>query len=248
MIYKPIEPSSQKNYTHTIAEIYRYEVFGLYDNGNQFVKFFDDNDVCVTCETRDFYMRFLYQNYFLLCKEEKTHLSDSYAYETWIHKLSHSKIRFYIHKNYYSADLDECEDANQNHIIRHIIKGMSKEECVERLNNGKFFDRYYSSRSEMELFITKIYKPDFRRTPENTNKKTFDSIFIQCNINTQIDAIKFINENSNAIKLYVLDYLKEHRGFKKYGVPINILQISSVTYYKQLNILDFIFEIKKGYN
>ena len=97
----------------------------------------------------------------------------------------------------------------------------------------------------LERFVTKINPPIFIREPENQNQKTFDFIYIDVNIVKQWDEdrISFIKKNINKIKDMVLEKLGKNKQFKKFGIPLNCLKLSSITL-KSDSVLHFILEIK----
>ncbi len=100
----------------------------------------------------------------------------------------------------------------------------------------------------VERFVTRIYKPEFVCTPENSKKaQTFDYIHVDVNLIKEwnTDKIEFVNENQKKIHAMVLESIKNDSQFKKYGITINCLKIARVTLRRDLSSIHYVLELKK---
>lgn len=95
-------------------------------------------------------------------------------------------------------------------------------------------------------FVTKIEKPVFERVPENPKNNTFDYIFVDVNIvkDWEEDRRTYIQKYKKQICEMVLRKVQEDRTFKKFGVPVNFLKITSITLRKN-SVLEFVLELKE---
>lgn len=99
----------------------------------------------------------------------------------------------------------------------------------------------------VERFITKIEKPIFAREPENTNKSTFDFIYVDVNIVThwKQDRMQYIKNNEEQIKKMVINKIENSKDFQKFGIPTNLLKLSRCDLSNRYNFIQFVFELKK---
>ncbi len=98
----------------------------------------------------------------------------------------------------------------------------------------------------IDRFVTKIEKPVFERVPENPKTNTFDYIVVDVNIVTdwEEDRRTYIQKHKKQICEMVLRKVQEDRTFKKFGVPVNFLKITSITLRKN-SVLEFVLELKE---
>lgn len=98
----------------------------------------------------------------------------------------------------------------------------------------------------IDRFVTKIEKPVFERLPENPKTNTFDYIVVDVNIVTdwEEDRRTYIQKHKKQICEMVLRKVQEDRTFKKFGVPVNFLKITSITLRKN-SVLEFVLELKE---
>lgn len=131
-------------------------------------------------------------------------------------------------------------------MICRFPEGGTIETFYEELENIEDIKDTRKRRS-IERFVTKIDRPMFIRDPENDRKNTFDFILIDVNIVTEWDQdrMQYIKDNKDEIVYMVLSKLENSSTFKKYGIPINFLKLSSITPRLKCNYIQFVFELKK---
>lgn len=137
-----------------------------------------------------------------------------------------------------------CENLNlANKIICKLKEGDTLENLEYYIENTKLEPN--KKAEGLERFITRIETPRFERVPENTNKDTFDFIYIDINIVTtwEEDRIQYIKNNMKKIYKKVIEKLENCKAFNKYGVPTNFLKIARVDL-KNNSILQFVLELK----
>lgn len=129
-------------------------------------------------------------------------------------------------------------------IICKLIPGDEIEKFEEYLQTVKIEVR--NKPKGLDRFITKIQKPYFIRSTQNTNTNTFDYINIDVNIVSEWeeDRKEYIIRHREEIWQRVISKLRESREFKKYGVPVNFLK-ANMTITKS-SILKFTFELKNA--
>lgn len=132
------------------------------------------------------------------------------------------------------------------------------ESIISTLSEGETIETFYKElekveeikkpvrHKEIEKFITRIEKPMFMRDPENGRKNSFDFIVIEVNIATTFqNKIQYIKDNKGEIINMVVSKLENDSSFKKYGVPINFLKLSSMKLRERYNYIQFVFELKE---
>lgn len=128
--------------------------------------------------------------------------------------------------------------------------------AICKLKEGDILDKlaYYIENTKIEShkkpegldrFITRIETPRFERVPENTNKNTFDFIYIDVNIVStwEEDRKQYIKNNMDKIYKRITQKLESSKTFNKYGVTTNFLKIARVTL-KNDSVLQFVLELK----
>lgn len=98
----------------------------------------------------------------------------------------------------------------------------------------------------IDRFITRIDTPSIEREIGNKDKNTFDFIYVDvCIIQLwDTDKKEYIKANIQEIKKRVLEKIENSNRFKRYGVPINFLKLTSITLTRD-DVLHFIFELKE---
>lgn len=137
-----------------------------------------------------------------------------------------------------------CQNANLAiKIVCKLEEGDTFDDLVFYIQNTKL--RSHEKLGGLDRFITKIEIPRFERVPENSNKNTFDFIYIDINIVTtwEEDRIQYIKNNMKKIYKKVIEKLENCKAFNKYGVPTNFLKISRITL-KSNSVLQFVLELK----
>lgn len=129
--------------------------------------------------------------------------------------------------------------------------------CIAKLNVGDSIDtfEYIISNTKIEKrelpkgvdrFVTKIGIPNYERFPENKNKKTFDFIRVDVNVLSNVDGRKeYIVKHHDEICNMVLDKIKSSYRFKKFGVPINFLNLEKATFIPRISVIEFLFSLKQ---
>lgn len=126
--------------------------------------------------------------------------------------------------------------------------------AIERLRVGETYERFkelYEIESKewnlpmgLDRFIGNI-EVIMERETGNINPSTFDFVRVHVYTTYEPDEGKkaYIKNNIDAINRYVIEKLANHRSFKKYGVPVNILKVSNITITAKEDIV-YMFEIK----
>lgn len=98
----------------------------------------------------------------------------------------------------------------------------------------------------IDRFITRIEPPAIEREFGNTDKNTFDFIYVDvCIIKSwDTDKKEYIQANIKEIKRRVVEKIETSNRFKRYGIPVNFLKLTSITLTRD-DVLHFIFELKE---
>ena len=140
--------------------------------------------------------------------------------------------------------------------MRYILKNSMKEgDNLDRfidVYNESAFRRYWlhTNFKTIDLVIGKIEKPIISRYPENDNEDTFDYIQMIVNI-SYLGSSDERNKQVNFLKKYipkiteeVYEKLGEDQRFKKFNVPVNLLEVTKCPFTNDKRLF-YIFEIKK---
>ena len=127
--------------------------------------------------------------------------------------------------------------------------GMSLKECVGIFLETELAHRVPQELSPLDQLIQYINPPVYERIPGNDNIKTFDRIRITVGLpryqfNSWEALQSEVKKYQHEIYQRVIQRLETDRSFKRYGVPINFLEISDVTLLRDFS-LEFIFEPKE---
>ena len=103
---------------------------------------------------------------------------------------------------------------------------------------------------EVRNFVYKIDKPTYERTPENSNKNTFDFIRTFVSIpskESRPDRFEFVKAHKREIAFLVLERIKEDKSFQKYNIPTNFLKVENfvITMTSEIMILFGLKDIEK---
>ena len=123
-----------------------------------------------------------------------------------------------------------------------VMRGESINRFEEMLNGSSNFTIPFKV-NDVNDFITSITKPSFERRPENKNRNTFDFIRVYVNFCNAEDYKKYIKKNLKSICRIVLRKIDESKAFKKYGIPINFLKLTSAIICVDKSI-ELVFELK----
>lgn len=127
--------------------------------------------------------------------------------------------------------------------------GMSLKECIGIFVETELAHRTPQKLSPLDQLIQYIARPVYERVPGNDNVKTFDRIRITVGLpryqfNSWEALQNEVKKSQYEIYQRVIQRLETDRPFKRYGVPINFLEISNVTLLRDFS-LEFIFELKE---
>lgn len=126
--------------------------------------------------------------------------------------------------------------------------GMSLKECIGIFVETELAHRTPQKLSPLDQLIQYIARPVYERVPGNDNVKTFDRIRITVGLpryqfNSWEALQSEVKKYQHEIYQRVIQRMETDRSFKRYGVPINFLEISDVTLLRDFS-LEFIFELK----
>ena len=127
--------------------------------------------------------------------------------------------------------------------------GMSLKECVGIFIETELAHRAPQELSPLDQLIQYIARPVYERVPGNDNVKTFDRIRMTVGLPRYLfnswEALQSeVKKYQHEIYQRVIQRMETNRSFKRYGVPINFLEISNVTLLRDFS-LEFIFELKE---
>ena len=126
---------------------------------------------------------------------------------------------------------------------------MSLKECMGIFVETELAHRTPQKLSPLDQLIQYIARPVYERVPGNDNVKTFDRIRITVGLpryqfNSWEALQSEVKKYQHEIYQRVIQRMETDRSFKRYGVPINFLEISDVTLLRDFS-LEFIFELKE---
>lgn len=149
---------------------------------------------------------------------------------------------------------------SRNDLYQPVIDGVSPrivKISITRLEVGDSIDKFFEFIEKTETnriplptgidrFITRIEGPSIQREVGNKDTNTFDFIYVDVCIIQSWDSDKkeYIKSNLHEIQKRVVEKIEKSNRFKRYGVPINFLKVTSITLTRD-DVLHFIFELKK---
>jgi len=100
----------------------------------------------------------------------------------------------------------------------------------------------------MERLVTRIDRPKYERETGNSKERTLDRIRVNAYLprhmfETWGELTAAVRANRREISKMVVDKISSDYRFLKYGVPINVFQLTSMTICRDYS-LEFIFELK----
>ena len=131
--------------------------------------------------------------------------------------------------------------------------------CEEGITADEFLERYLTTKIEksegydfLERLCTRIEKPSFERIPGNKDRNTFDRIRVEvcinsCMFGTKKELLASLKDNMLDIDVLVLQRIEESKAFQRFGVPINVLALTSRNFASNYT-LEYIFELKGSCN
>lgn len=126
--------------------------------------------------------------------------------------------------------------------------GMTLEECVYIFLETKIVRHAPQELTPFDRLVQIIGPPEYERVPENQDASTFDRIRVTVGLsrylcpsweNLRSEVKKYLHE----IYRRGLQRIAADRRFKRYGVPINFIKLSSATLLRDFSI-ELIFELK----
>lgn len=123
-----------------------------------------------------------------------------------------------------------------------------QEGCVRIYINTELVNQRGVDWPFIDRLVQSIEKPSYEREPWNQNKKTFDRIRVTVNLprymfETWDELKQAVKDNRQEINQKVLTKIETDRSFKKFGLPVNVLQLSDVVLCRNYT-LEYIFELK----
>ncbi len=127
---------------------------------------------------------------------------------------------------------------------RHVEERKSHQDKVRTIVREKGHFRDFPS--GLDRFLVRIEKPLIIRFPDNPNTRTFDIIKVQILLCStwESDIPEYVKQHEAKIINRVIEKIDKDRSFKKYGVPVNILTMTSAEYLTK-DTLELIFEVKR---
>ena len=127
--------------------------------------------------------------------------------------------------------------------------GMTLNECIGIFLQTELTHTVPQEPSPIDRLVQYIAPPVYERVPENCNESTFDHIRITVGLpryrfNSWKALKNEVKKNQHELYQRVIQKLAKDRQFKKYGVPINFLKLSSVMLLRDFS-MEFIFELKE---
>lgn len=129
-----------------------------------------------------------------------------------------------------------------------FTEGETLRECLKKYLDTTIH-RYMTDKSFVESMVTMISNPSIERAPGNSKKSSFDRIRVTVGLSsTMFDSFQDLRQaviaNKQEIHRMVLEKIEESRNFQTYGVPVNILALSSLNLWRD-HTLEYIFEPKE---
>ena len=209
----------------------------------------------------------------MICNIETVHLPESQIFsvvmytrkeviltsdDCHIYKIPLSDVTYGNHYTRIHPEIMSLSDVSNFEKLMRDINVTDKivlRMALHRISSGQDFDRlkelYHAIMiirnykvSDFERMVT-IKQPRLERRIDNNNSKTFD--FVRCYVNItgdREDAKNYIKNHSKEILREVYYKIENCNQFKKYGVPIAFLKISSVTLRCDSSV-EYLFELKE---
>ena len=126
---------------------------------------------------------------------------------------------------------------------------MSLRECIGVFLDTQIEERPPRAPSPLDQLVQEISPPVFEREPGNNNMGTFDRI----RVTVGLPRYQFpswaalrgeVKKHQREIYQLVLAKIENDWRFKRYGVPVNFLNLSDVTLLRYYS-LEFIFELNE---
>lgn len=156
------------------------------------------------------------------------------------------RLKFHIFKIRY----ERCFNMNVWHkAVSQFEVGMTLKECISLFLQTKLAHNVPQELPPIERLIQYIAPPIYERVSGNSNETTFDYIRMTVGLPryqfNSWEALKNeVKRNQHEIYKRVVQKLENDRQFKKYGIPINFLQLSNVMLLRDFS-MEFIFELKE---
>ena len=129
-------------------------------------------------------------------------------------------------------------------------------QCCEGTTLCEFVDLFLHTKliavrpnySYLDRLVTRIERSSIERVPENENTNTFDRVRVYVNLSHTMypsakELLDAVRQHRREIDSMVLDQIQADRRFQRFGVPVNVLTLSALTFYNRT--LEYIFELKE---
>lgn len=131
--------------------------------------------------------------------------------------------------------------------VSTFTEGDTLRQCLKKYSDTEL-RRYQTDLSYVESMVTSITS-SVERSPNNPKKNTFDRIRVTVGLSSIMfasfqDLRQAVIANKQEIHRMVLDHIAESRKFQVYGLPVNILALSSLNLWRD-HTLEYIFEPKQ---
>lgn len=128
---------------------------------------------------------------------------------------------------YYGKTIEQFINGSLRSFILRKYCSMSFEELIDRIKNdipSKSFITKCSKWNPQEFVLT-VNKPVFRRATDNENERTFDFIDVEMTIRSTDANRKKVYANRIEIFKKAISKIENSQSFKKYGIPVNCLNM-----------------------
>lgn len=220
------------------------------------VYYFDENGIVTTCAIKDIPEK-TRENVLGKYKNELLYVRKAYSFEDYVERYF-KKFKLEDERIIEYEPGTEKVTLQLKKAMARLIEGSRYEDLKHYLKEScDYYNNMYKVMAEkngiyhdkpegMDRFIIKILKPIILRIPENENPDTFDIIKVQMELITEWDEDKksYICDNRREIIRRAVEKIKADRGFRQYGVEVNILALTKMMMLDK-NTLELIFELKK---
>lgn len=133
--------------------------------------------------------------------------------------------------------------------VSRFEAGMTLEECVSIFLQTELGHNVPQELSPVDRLVQYIASPVYERVPGNNNAATFDHIRMTVGLpRYQFNSWEILKDEVKKYRreIYqrVIEKLEQDHQFKKYGVPINFLELNNVILLRDF-FLEFIFTLKE---
>ena len=136
-----------------------------------------------------------------------------------------------------------------NKALPKFREGDTLRECIEQFFQTELVSVPLNY-SYLDRLVTRIEPPEYERVPGNDNAKTFDRVRVHVNLSHTLhpamqELVRAVKEHRKEIDAMVLTEIETDKKFRRFGVPVNVLQLGALTLHGRA--LEYIFEVKGNY-